>query len=411
MNHSKAHQQTALLVVMTSMVVGKMAHADVVTDWNIKAGEIVVAAKLGTPPANRVLAIVQTAVYGATNAITKRYSASGPPLEAAPGASVEAAVAAANRATLTQLLPSQQITIDATYQAALAMLTDGPAKTAGIAVGEAAAAAVLASRADDGAAKGEAYRPRTTPGVYVPTVIPVFSQWPQRRPWLMTSPAQFRPGPPPKLTSELWARDYNEVKTLGAKNSTRRTAEQTEIARFWESTMPTIYHGVVRSVASVPGREVTQNARLFAAVTQAVDDAMIAIFDAKYHYNFWRPITAIRNGEIDGNNATEWDPAWTPLIDTPMHPEYPCAHCIVASAVGTVLRAEIGTDPTPTLTTTSDTASGAARSWTTIDDFIQEVANARIYDGVHYRTSTEVGTTMGKDVGVLATTSYLRSRK
>ena len=411
MNHSKAHQQTAPLVVMASLLVGQMAHADVVTDWNVKAGEIVVAAKLGTPPANRVLAIVQTAVYEATNAVTERYPASGPPLEAAPGASVDAAVAAANRATLTQLVPSQQMAIDAAYQAALAMLTDGPAKTAGIAVGEAAAAAILASRADDGSAAGEAYRPHTTPGAYVPTVIPVFSQWPQRRPWLMKSPAQFRPGSPPMLTSELWARDYNEIRTLGSKSSTRRTAEQTEIARFWESTMPTIYHGVVRSVASVPGREVTRNARVFAAVTQAVDDAMIAVFDAKYHYSFWRPITAIRNGDIDGNNATERDPTWTPLIDTPMHPEYPCAHCIVASAVGTVLRAEIGTDPTPTLTTTSDTAKGLARSWTTIEDFIQEVANARIYDGVHYRTSTEVGITMGKDVGVLAATSHLRSRK
>ena len=308
MNHTKTHQQMALLLVIVSLLAGRMAQADVVTDWNIKAGEIVVAAKLGTPPANRVLAIVQTAVYEAANAITKRYPASEPPLEAAPGASVEAAIAAANRATLAKLVPSQQAAIDAAYQAALAMLADGPAKTAGIAIGEEAAAAILALRADDGSATGETYRPHTTAGVYVPTVIPVFSQWPQRKPWLMTSPAQFRPGPPPALTSELWARDYNEIKALGGKDSTRRTAEQTEIARFWESTMPTIYHGVVRSVATVPGREVTQNARLFAAVTQAMDDALIAVFDAKYHYNFWRPITAIRNGDIDGNDATERDP-------------------------------------------------------------------------------------------------------
>ena len=411
MNHSKTHRQTALLVVVAALLVGRTADADVVTDWNVKAGEIVVAAKLGTPPANRVLAIVQTAVYEATNAITKRYPASGPPVEAAPGASVEAAIAAANRATLAQLVPSQQTAIDAAYQAALAMLTDGPAKTAGIAAGEKAAAAILARRANDGSETGETYRPHTTPGAYVPTVIPVYSQWPQREPWLMTSPAQFRPGPPPTLASEVWTRDYNEIKAIGAKGSTRRTAEQTAIARFWESTMPTIYHGVVRSVAVVPGREVTQNARLFAAVTQAIDDAMIAIFDAKYHYNFWRPITAIRNGDIDGNDATERDAAWTPFIDTPMHPEYPCAHCIVASTVGTVLQAEIGTGPTPTLTTTSDTAMGAARSWTNIDDFIQEVANARIYDGVHYRNSTEVGTAMGKNTGALAVTKYLRSRK
>jgi hypothetical protein len=142
-----------------------------------------------------------------------------------------------------------------------------------------------------------------------------------------------------------------------------------------------------------------------------MDDAGIAILDAKYHYNFWRPVTAIRNGDTDGNEATERDPSWTPFIDTPMHPEYPCAHCIVAATVGTLLQAEIGTGPMPTLTTTSDTAPGAARSWTKIDDFMQEVANARIYDGVHYCTSTEVGTDMGKKIGKLVAAKYFQPLK
>jgi hypothetical protein len=358
-----------------------------------------------------VLAIVHTAVYEVANAITKRYPASGLTPEAAPGASVEAAIAAASHATLTKLVPSQQAAIDSAYHAALARIADGPAKTTGLAVGEQAAAAILAGCADDGAATGETYRPHTTAGVYVPTVIPVVPQWPQRRPWLMTSPAQFRPGPPPTLTSGIWARDYNETKTLGGKHSTHRTAEQTEIARFWEATLPPIYHGLVRSVATMPGREVTQNARLFMAVTQATDDAHIAILEAKYYYHFWRPLTAIRNGDIDGNDSTERDPSWMPFIDTPMHPEYPCAHCIVSGAVGTVLQAEIGSSPMPTLTTTSYTAKGAARHWTTIDAFMQEVANARIYDGVHYRTSTEVGTAMGKQIGALAVAKYLRPLK
>lgn len=145
----------------------------------------------------------------------------------------------------------------------------------------------------------------------------------------------------------MWARDFNEVKALGSKNSQQRSAEQTEIARFWEEVMPPIYHGIVRSVANMPGREVTQNARLFAAVTQASDDALIAVFDAKYHYGFWRPVTAIRNADIDGNDATARDPSWIPFIDTPMHPEYPCAHCIVSAAVGTVLQAEIGAGQPP----------------------------------------------------------------
>jgi hypothetical protein len=408
--NNKTHKQMAFLAVAV-LLVGPMARADVVTDWNVKACDIVVEARLGPPPANRVLAIVNIAVYEAVNAITGRYPASGLNQEAARGASVEAAVAAANRATLAKLVPSQQAAIETVYHAALAIIADGPAKTAGIAVGEKASTAILAARADDGAARGETYRPYTTAGVYVPTVIPAVPHWTQRKPWLMASPAQFRPGPPPPLTNKVWARDYNEIKALGGKTSTQRTAEQTGIARFWEATLPPIYHGVVRSVVTVPGREITQNARLFMAVTQAMDDALIAIFDAKYHYNFWRPVTAIRNGDMDSNDATERDPSWTPYIETPMHPEYPCAHCIVAAAVGTVLRAEIGAGPMPTLTTTSYTAKGAARSWTKIDDFMQEVANARIYDGVHYRTSTEVGMAMGIQIGELAAAKYLRQLK
>jgi PAP2 superfamily protein len=142
----------------------------------------------------------------------------------------------------------------------------------------------------------------------------------------------------------------------------------------------------------------------------AMDDALIAVFDAKYTYNFWRPVTAIRNGDLDGNDATERDAGWTPFIDTPMHPEYPCAHCIVSASLGAVLRAEIGTGPTPTLHATSYTAGGAARTWPTVDAFIQEVSLARILDGVHYRNSTEVGTAMGTKVGELAVQSFPKRR-
>ncbi len=401
--------RTGLLAVAISLLVSPTAIADVVTDWNIKLGDIVTDARLPTPPSARVLAIVHTAMYEAANAVTKRYPASGLNVQAAPGASVEAAIAAANRATLLNLLPSQQAAIDSAYQAALAKIADGTAKSAGIAVGEQAAVAVLASRADDHVNPVATYRPLTTAGVYVPTVVPIVMQWPQRKPWLMTNPAQFRPGPPPRLSSDAWARDYNEIKALGGKNSTQRTAEQTEIARFWEATLPPIYYGVVRSVTTVPGRDVTQNARLFAAVTQAMDDALIAVFDAKYHYNFWRPVTAICNGDIDANDATEQDLSWAPFIETPMHPEYPCAHCIVAGAVGTVLEAEIGAGSPPILTTTSPTAKNAARSWKKVDDFVQEVSLARIYDGVHYRSSTQVGTAMGKQVGALAVAKFVRA--
>jgi len=230
--------------------------------------------------------------------------------------------------------------------------------------------------------------------------------WGKRKPWVMSSGSQFRPSPPPTLTSERWTRDYNEIKALGAKNSTQRTPEQTAIAKFWEATAPNVYWPVARSVAVASGRDVTANARLLAIAAMAMDDGLIAVFDAKYTYNFWRPVTAIRNGDTDGNDATERDPSWTPFIDTPMHPEYPCAHCIVSSSLGAVLQAELGSGVSPTLSSSSSMAGGAVRTWKTVADFTQEVAVARIYDGVHYRNSTEVGSAMGKQIGELAVKSF-----
>lgn len=408
MNSTKRCPLLASLVFAASLVASPTADADAVTDWNSRIDEIIVAGNVANHPAARAYAGAHTALYEAVNAITKRYPASDLRLNPAPGASVDAAAAAASRSTLLKLLPAQQSAIDAAYDAAIKAIADGPAKSAGIEIGERAAAAVLARRGDDGASSAERYRPYTSAGTYVPTAIPLVPQWPQRKPWLMASPAQFRPGPPPALTSETWARDFNEVKALGGRDGTRRTAEQTDIARFWETSGPAIYSKVARSVATSPGREITRNALLFAALSQASDDAFIAIFDAKYHYNFWRPVTAIRNGDIDGNDATERDPSWLPLINTPMHPEYPCAHCIIAATIGTVLQADVGAEPMPLLTTSSPTAKGATRSWTKVDDLVQEVSLARIYDGVHYRTSTEVAVAMGRQIGGLAAAKLLR---
>ena len=389
--------KTCTVVLAAVILLGApSAHADVVTDANAKAADI--ASRLpGTPIAVRTMAIVQVSVFEAVNAITGRYSAKRVPITAAPGASADAAVAAATRTALLKLVPTQQTAIEADYQAALKALPDDRAKAEGTAVGEQAAAAVLASCAEDGAVASDTYRPHAAPGVYVPTLLPAVPHWGKRKPWVMASGDQFRPGPPPSLSSDTWKRDYSEIKALGAKNSTQRTPEQTAIARFWEATAPAVYWPVARSVATAPGRDVTENARLLAVAAMAMDDALIAVFDAKYAYNLWRPITAIRNAEGDAR-----DPGWTPFIDTPMHPEYPCAHCIVSGALGAVLAAEIGTGPTPKLSSASSTAAGAVRTWTSVDDFVQEVAVGRIYDGVHYRNSTEVGTAMGKKIGELA---------
>jgi hypothetical protein len=377
------------------------ARADVVTDANAKAADIV-SKHPSTPISVRMMAIVQVSVFEAVNAITGRYPAFRVQMTAAPGASVDAAVAAATRTALLKLMPAQQAAIDADYQALIGPVPDGPAKTNGIAVGEQAATAVLALCANDGSSATDTYRPHAIAGVYVPTLLPAVPHWGKRTPWVMTSFDQFRPGPPPALASATWTRDYNEVKALGSKNSTQRTPEQTAMAKFWEATAPAVYWPVARSVANAPGRDVTDNARLFAVAAMAMDDALTAVFDAKYTYAFWRPITAIRNGELDGNDATVAEPGWTPFIDTPMHPEYPCAHCIVSSALGAVLLAEIGTGPVPKLSSASSTAGGALRTWTSVNDFMQEVAMARILDGVHYRNSTEVGMAMGKKIGELA---------
>jgi len=391
--------------VLASLIlaVTTTAWADIVTDANAKAADI--ASKLpATPPAVRVMAFVQVSVFEAVNAITARYSQVWTKISAPPGASVDAAVAAATRTVLLKLVPGQQGAIEADYQAALKSLADGPAKSNGIAVGEQAAAACLAR--EDGMGVPDTYRPHTTAGVYVPTVLPAVPSWGKRKPWVMASGDQFRPGPPPGMTSETWSRDYNEIKAIGGKNSVQRSPEQTAIAKFWEATAPAVYWPVARSVAAMPGRDVTENARLLAVAAMAMDDGLVAVFDAKYTYNFWRPVTAIRNGDLDGNDATEREPSWTPFIDTPMHPEYPCAHCIVSASLGAVLEAELAGRPSPKLSSTSSTAGGVERTWASVDEFVREVAVARIYDGVHYRNSTQVGSAMGKKIGELAVKSF-----
>lgn len=367
------------------------AFADAVTDWNVRANALLVEARMGTPPAVRAMAVVQTAVHAAVVETALPGTAPG---------TVDAAVAAANRTVLAKVVPTQKDAIENAYRAALTAVVDIEARNAGAAIGERAANAVLAARATDGAGASESYRPHTTPGAYVPTALPAVPQWAGRRPWMLESPTQFRPAPPPALDGAIWARDFDEVKAFGVKASTRRKEEQTAIARFWEFSMPGIYHGLVASVASRPERDILANARLYAVVAQAMDDALISVMDAKYHYNFWRPMTAIRNADIDGHPATERDASWSPLIDTPAHPEYPCAHCILAATHGTVLNAEMTSDTV--LATASPTAQGATRRWTSTESLMREVADARVFDGVHYRNSTEVGLAMGRRIGELA---------
>ncbi len=383
------------------LVLSLQAGADTVADWADKTTEI------ATEGANtiRTMALAQAAVYEAVNAITLRYPRDHVDLGSPQGASIDAAVAAASRTVLLHEGSTQTAQTEAAYERALRSMRDDEARMRGVTIGMRAAEDVLAKHTDD-IGKIEPYRPLTAPGVYVPTTFPLGYAVAQHRPWVLASAAQFRPGPPPALRSALWARDYNEVKAIGSATSKVRTPEQTEIARFWATALPDVHMGVVRSVAVADGRDVTRNARLFAAVTAALNDGEIAVFEAKYHYQFWRPITAIRNGDRDDNSATERDPDWVPMIVTPVQPEYPCAHCMIAAIIATIIRTEVGNEPLPTLSTTSNTAPGITRRWTRTEDLEHEVSEGRIYDGVHYRNSTEMGERMGEQVGRLVATAY-----
>jgi hypothetical protein len=381
--------------------------ADVVIEWNERADASVLEAKATPYAGTRVMAIVHTSMFDAINSIEGQYTPYKFKISAAPGSSPEVAGVAAAHAALVALFPEQKSTLDKAYDDSLARVQDGAGKTAGIAVGEEVARKVLGLRSTDGSDAPNTYRPVTSPGVYVPTTLPIGTEWGKVTPWVMDSGSQFHPAPPPALNSPEWAADYNEIKELGGKKSTRRTPDQTEMARFWTIVGPQSFDPIVRQLASAPARTLSQNARLFALLEMAVADSYIAVFEAKYAYNFWRPVTAIRNGDIDGNDATERDPAWEPLIDTPLHPEYPCAHCINSGTARAVLEAEFGTGPNP-LSMTSPTAPGVVRKWPNIEAYAQEVSLARIYGGLHYRNSTVAGKAMGRKIGELACQNFLK---
>ncbi len=383
------------------------ARAETVTEWNARAEAIAVEKRMLPPPNARGMAIMHIAMFEAVNAIERRYSPYRLNLAADGGASKEAAAAAAAHAVLVSLHPDQEKRLDAGLLTSLQPIPDGKAKATGVALGKKTAAEILAWRGGDGANAQESYRPHTAAGVYVPTAIPVSSTYGRVAPWTMTSVSQFRPAPPPPLGSTDWARDVNEIREVGGRTSSNRSAEQTDIARFWFVTGPQAWNPIVRQLAIIKKLDIVDSARLFALVAIATDDAFIAVFEAKYHYNFWRPVTAIRNADLSGNPATPRDPAWLPLGDTPLHPEYPCAHCITSTAAASVLQAAFG-DEIPEVSMTSATAPGIIRRWTRLRDYADEVATARIYAGFHYRFSNEAAQEMGRKIAEHAVRTQLQ---
>ena len=404
---SRINRATFFTSLVAVALLTSSARCDVIMDWNAKADAIGIEKQLPNVPNARGLAMLHIAMFEAVNAIDRRYAPYKLNLAAERTTSKEAAAASAAYDILVALYPDQKADLDATLAASLSGIAETEAKSKGIELGKKAAAGIIALRANDSSDKTENYRPYTTPGIYVPTTLPIESTSPALTPWVMGTGSQFRPGPPPALGSETWTRDLNEIREIGSRNSSKRTAEQTNIGRFWFQTGPRTYNPIVKQIAMARKMDVVDCARLFALSSIAGVDAFIAVFDAKYTYNLWRPVTAIRNADLTSNAATPREESWTPLGVTPMHPEYPCAHCIVAAAIATVLQAVAG-DEVDAISLTSPTAPGVTRKWTRLQDYSDEVSNARVYAGFHYRFSTEVGKDMGKKIGQLTVATQLR---
>jgi len=405
--------------VITLAAAGAVTAQNPVIDWNNIAITTALAASQATAPGSNsqvgsfvYMAYVHLAIYDAVNAIDHRFQSYGPDPFAPAGASKDSAAIAAAYYTLISYFPDQAATLLTQYNAALAAIPDGSAKLDGIGVGQQAANSITRLRAGDGrgAVVPFMWPSVPTPGVWIPTP-PAFAApaipWLSRMvPFTMSSPSQFRPEPPPALTSNEWANDYNLTRTLGAKNSTVRTPEQTEIGLFWTDHSGKQYARAFRALATAQGLDISDSARLFATLYITAADAGIGCWDGKLYYSFWRPITAIQNGSIDGNPETVADPSWTPLAVTPNHPEYPAAHGCVTGSIATALKNFFGT-PQVTLVVTSG-VTGTTHTFTSTKDLETEVENARIYAGFHYHHSVVQGAVLGMKVADEVSHNYFQ---
>jgi hypothetical protein len=415
----KTYQQLARsLIATTALLVGLLltpgpaSADDGVMEWNQIALAATVSANQGPVPQIRTMAIVQVSVHDAVNAITCDYR-TYLSIRCGPWGSPEAAAIAAAHRALVRLVPAHAPTLSA-REASLAAhgLTESDP---GVAFGEAVAEVILALRSTDGSA--QAQFPYTAPGAGSPGVWvsvgpapPVLPGWRNVSPWVLRNLSQFQPDGPPPLLSRRYARDYNEVKELGSLTSVTRTDEQTEIARFWLASPTAIWNGVARQLIQAHGLDLSATARALALIYLASADASIACWEAKYSFNFWRPITAIQNGDADNNIRTEADPAWTPLVPTPQHPEYLSGHSTNSSAMATVLTLLFGDEPGTSIVATSPTNPGFERHWARLSEGVDEVIEARIYAGIHYRTSDEEGASVGRKIARFVVTHALRVR-
>jgi vanadium-dependent haloperoxidase-like protein len=402
----------ALVVPLGGIVNGSRASArphdagpadTFVAAWDAIGTQAFSAAALTPAEGHTIFAYVAIAVYDSVIAVEGGYEPFAVEVEAPAGASAQAAVAAAAHRVLVHYLPAQAATIlDPAYTTSLATIADGQAKTDGVATGEQVADVLIAERADDGFRASVTYTAPSPPipGVWIPTPpppSPVGVYLGLMAPFSLESADQFRPEGPPALRSKKWAREYNEVKQIGSTTSTTRTAEQTLAARFWNEPPVQQARGGFRKFVLDHDLDVAGAARFMAMISVTYADAFIACFDAKYHYAFWRPVTAIRAGDTDGNKLTVGEPTWTPmLLNTPNHPDYPSGHSCLTPAGGRVIANFLGTKQidftVPSLTGLGD------RHFDSPKDLEFEVTNARIWGGIHFRSAVEDGVEIGKQV-------------
>ena len=399
----------ALMLSLVLLSVTPIVKADKVTDWNAIGAQTLLTAGNAGAAGSVDMAYMHIAIYDSVNAIEAGYAVFAVhPSNVPPGASAEAATVEAAYCILRLLYPAQATYLDAQHAASLATIPDGQAKLDGIAVGDEVATLFLSSRVGDGRGANVTYTPGTGPGAWIPTSpAPPAAVWLSRmRPFAIESPTQFRPEPPPALDSEEWVADYNEVKRMGSLNSSERTPEQTTLGRFFLDPGVPQDAGALRQLAIERRLSLKDDARLFAQVYVALADATIAGWDSKYHYGFWRPITAIRAGNTDGNPNTEADPTWTPLATTPNHPEYLSAHAFVDSALTETLREFFGTKKLDV--TLRSTTTGTSMSFSNTDDIVKAVEDARVFAGFHYRTSCVRGAVLGKKVAKYVAKNYFQ---
>jgi hypothetical protein len=396
------------------LAASSLTQADTVVEWNLNAANAIFGTA-AQPPQQSVphLAMVHGAVYDAVNAIDGGHegyliSAS----LATPSDSKEAAAATAAYRVLLNIVPAQQPTLDAQYAASLAGIPNGSSKTRGIAVGEAAAAAMIAARTGDGRFGPFRFAVGTAPGVWRP-VLPAFVNDPNAwlkdvKPFLIQSSSQLRSKGPLALTSRRYAREFAEVKSFGSATSTARTADQTLAARYWAENPPATWSRIFRTLSAQQGLSIVKNARLFAMLYMSGADALISVWDDKAHFSFWRPITAIREADTDGNSATAPDAAWLPLIPNPPYPEHSSGHTGLSGSFVATLQDFFGTDK---LAWTDTNNAGLTRGFTRFSQAIDEIIDARVWSGIHFRTADEQGARIGRQVAKWRKQHYFRPAK